>query len=165
MFKKSLALVMALAMTLSLCVSAVAVECGTEKTTVYDIGNGISAVVTVSPAENGIQPRTGSIFTDVANPTKTHNYNLIAADGDCAYVWVTNEENEDSDIQLKVTYSITVNGEVISIEPEIVDPGDIAKIRLESNTGSGISGRIVTTIQAYRASSATYTYELDQYWS
>lgn len=155
---------MALVMSLSLCVGAFAQDNGVKKTTVYDLGNGISAVVTIESGDSAIQSRAGSTFTDTASPRKVHNYNLVTADGDRAFVWVTNEEDEDSGIQMKVSYSVTVNGENVVIDPEITDPGDIAKIRLESNTNTGISGRIVTTIEAYRASSVTYTYEIEQYW-
>lgn len=163
--KKVISLMMALAMSLSLCVGAFATENGVKETTVYDLGNGIFAVVTIESGENRIRPRTGLTFTETINAKKTHNYNLISSDGDCGFIWVTNEEDEDSGIQMKVTYQFTINGETVTFDPKIVDPGDIAKVTFHSNTSSGIDGRAVTTVQPYRAASVTYTYELDQYWS
>lgn len=156
--RKISALLMALAMSLSLCVGAMASD-----TTVYELGSGVVAVVTVEDV--GVRPRASVTNSGIAAPTAAHSYNFLTRNGDNARVWVTNDEDTDSAVKLQVSYDVTVNGETVTIEPKLVAPGKIAKINLTDNSGNGISGSIVTTVTAYRASSVSYTYELDQYWS
>ena len=147
-----------------MCVSEFAAERNVRKEHIYDLGDGIIAIVVVESDDGKMIPRTGSVFSDVASPKKSHNYNLVASDGDFCDVRVWNDASKSSGIEMDVTFKITISGETTTLPTETVEPGNRAYTQITDTKGNGLSGRVYTTIKAVDADSVPYTYIIDQSW-
>ena len=126
MFKKLASMMLAAAMCLALGVSAFAADTGAKTLRqVYDLGNGVTAVVVVDQIGKTAMPaRDGNsmTFSDVASPKKTQHYNFLEKYGNFCDLRVWNDATKNEGTQMKVTFKATVNGKTTSFSPVLVDP-------------------------------------------
>lgn len=117
---------LAAAMCLALGVSAFAADTGAKTLRqVYDLGNGVTAVVVVDQIGKTAMPaRDGNsmTFSDVASPKKTQHYNFLENYGNFCDLRVWNDATKNEGTQMKVTFKATVNGKTTSFSPVLVDP-------------------------------------------
>ena len=135
---------------------------------VYDLGNGVTAVVVVDQIEKTAMPaRDGNsmTFSDVASPKKTQHYNFLENYGNFCDLRVWNDATKNEGTQMKVTFKATVNGKTTSFSPVLVDPQWRAYIQLNSNQpDKGINGGVDATMEAVDAPSVPYTFVASQDW-
>ena len=169
MFKKLASMMLAAAMCLALGVSAFAADTGAKTLRqVYDLGNGVTAVVVVDQIGKTAMPaRDGNsmTFSDVASPKKTQHYNFLENYGNFCDLRVWNDATKNDGTQMKVTFKATVNGKTTSFSPVLGDPQWRAYIQLNSNQpDKGINGGVDATMEAVDASSVPYTFVASQDW-
>ena len=170
MFKKLASMMLAAAMCLALGVSAFAAVPGAKALReVYDLGNGVTAVIVVEKAGHALAPTAvngnSMTFSDVASPRKTQHYNFLEAYGNSCDLRVWNDASESEGTQMEVTFQATVNGETVSFSPVLVDPQWRAYIQLNSNQpDKGINGGVDATMEAVDAPSVPYTFVASQDW-
>lgn len=162
--KKLSSLILALAMSLSLCVPAFAAEQNVREEHTFNLGDGIIVTVGVEPDDGKMIPRIDQTFWAVANPITTKNYNLVPPDGNYCFLRIRNEESRDSGFDLDVTFQITIGEDTVTAPKQTANPGGTAYIEITSTTGDGLSGRLFTTFKAVNTDSVVFYYSLNQSW-
>lgn len=155
--KKLLSLTLALVLSLSLCIPAFAVEQSGIVEHVYDLGDGIIAIVGVEPVDDmGIMPYVD--FSGVASPTKVIPMSMLPNEGNFLDVRVWNDEAKNSGINMEVTFEVTANGQTVTLPAQVVEPTSRGYTQIQSTNGKGLTAHVVTTIKAVNTPSVHYTF-------
>ena len=155
--KKLLSLTLALVLSLSLCIPAFAVEQSGRVEHVYDLGDGIIAIVGVEPVDDtGIMPCVN--FSGVASPTEVIPMSMLPSDGNFLDVRVWNDEAKNSGINMEVTFKVTANGKTMTLPAQVVEPASRGYTQIQSTNCEGLTAHVVTTIKAIDTPSVRYTF-------
>lgn len=157
--KKLASMLLTLAMSLTLAVPCFAAD-NTVDAKVYDLGNGITATVTVQPADR--VPKLFSPTVDVygtASPSRTLSYSLFPSDGGHCDAHVMNMEAQGSGNNMSVHFEVQFhNGQKWESQSSTVSPRMVATLNITDNTGAGLDCDIVTDISAINSESVDYNY-------
>ena len=158
--KKLTSLVLALAVSLALCIPALAAEPNAITEEVYDLGNGVTVTVGLADKVPDMWGRAiiGSSTTD---NSRVQTYNMTASQGNVCLAYVWNDDGPNSG--LRVSFDVYTNGEFFPIEAQTVI-SQPAYIRVESHSGSGLSGYVRAIINPLYSGNVAYSYKFDQSW-
>ena len=159
--KKLTAMLLTLVMSLALAVPCFAAgsNAGIESYT-YDLGNGITAVITVQPAENVPKPYAPTVDVNrTASPNDHFSLPLYPSDGSMCNAHVMNMAPLRSDINMSVHFEVVFyNGQNFEPRSFTVTPRHTATINLVDNRGVGLDCEISVDVTAMNADSVDYNY-------
>ena len=158
--KKLTALLLTLVMSLALAVPCFAADNNAGIESYYDLGNGITAVITVQPADNVPKPYAPRVDVDrTASPTDSFSYPLYPSDGTKCDAHVMNMAPLRSGINMSVHFDVVFNnGQTFSPKSFTVAPRYTATINLVDNRGNGLDCEIFVDVAVMNADSVDFNY-------